>query len=229
MQKISILAHTNTKELICALAASTCYNSGSIPQVVESISSAEKLIKDCMKSGHHSVLEHFNITFAIEGVSRVLTHQLVRHRIASYSQQSMRYVSFKEDGKFDFVTPYSIKEADAHVILKFNHAMKVSHAIYCQLIDMGIKPEDARYVLPNATETKIVMTMNARELKHFFRLRCCNRAQKEIRDMAITMLDLCKEQFPIIFDENDGPACVVGPCPEGSRSCGNPWKKVKEE
>ena len=153
----------------------------SIGELREKLESAdiEKFLDKIMSLGHHSVLEHVSFTFAIEGISRVTTHQLVRHRIASFSQQSQRYVSHKEH--FTSIVPDSIA-ADRRSPARFSTEMSDTvHKAYGRLIEMGIPAEDARYILPNATETKIIMTMNARELLHFFALRCCERAQWEIR------------------------------------------------
>ncbi len=171
-----------------------------------------------------SPFEHASFTFAVEGISRACSHQLVRHRIASYSQQSQRYVS--EESGFDFVVPPIFKEDDVLNTL-FKEAMEHSHKYYCKLLKelekRGIKGEsarqDARFVLPNAAETKIVITMNARELLHFFRVRCCSRAQWEIRALATEMLRLVKRVAPLLF-KDAGPSCVVGKCPEGRFSCG---------
>ena len=166
--------------------------------------------------GHLSTLEHVTFTFAIEGVSRVLTHQLVRHRIASYSQQSQRYV---KEHDFETIVPASIAskpEAKA----KFDKLMTEIQAMYDEFIALDIPAEDARYILPNATETKIVCTFNARSLLNFFSLRCCTRAQWEIRALANEMLRQCQAVAPVIF-ENAGPTCVSeGVCHEGAMSCG---------
>ena len=159
--------------------------------------------------GHHSVIEHAVFTFSVEGVSRALTHQLVRHRVASYSQQSQRYVSMKEPS---YVTPHTVQD-DPEALKVFEDTGKLE--------SMGIPAEDARYLLPNGCTTNITITMNARELLHFFSLRCCNRAQWEIREMADRMLELCREVSPVIF-RDAGPPCVRGPCPEGKLSCGKP-------
>ena len=187
-----------------------------------------KPLESAVSSGHESILEHAVYTFEIKGVSRALTHQLVRHRIASYSQQSQRYV--KMDG-FEYVTPKSIEDATSSVWTDsdgnltdtlgiYENLMEKIHSIYSDMIKSGIPEEDARYVLPNACCTNIIVTMNARELRHFFALRCCERAQWEIRAMANKMLRICKEVSPTIF-ANAGPSCVVtGRCPEGKRSCG---------
>ena len=191
----------------------------------------ERFVKEIVKSGHESVLEHVKFTFAIEGVSRSLTHQLVRHRIASYSQQSQRYVK-EED--FDYIIPPSI-EKDEILKKNFIEGIEKIRDVYKKMIErykeMGVEGEkanqDARYILPNAAETKIVVTMNARELLHFFKVRCCTRAQWEIRELAYKMLEICKKNLPAVF-EKAGPKCVfLGYCPEGEKfTCGRyPLKK----
>ena len=187
--------------------------------------------------GHHSPLEHVSFTFAIEGVSRALTHQLVRHRIASYSQQSQRYVNL--DKTFEYITPPAILSED-ELKYVFDHIMNVLHNAYMVMsenlkvkyLENGMNEreankkaiEDARYVLPNACETKIVVTMNARTLLHFFEKRCCSRAQWEIREMANKMLKLCNEISPTLFSLA-GPTCKKGYCNEGNMSCNPKYRK----
>lgn len=186
----------------------------------------QKPLMAALRSGHESVLEHAVYTFEVKGVSRALTHQLVRHRIASYSQQSQRYVRMAYSSRdcFDYVMPKSIWDNPEARVLYDNH-MRATAEIYGRLVDCYKLPmEDARYILPNACTTNIVITMNARELRHFFALRCCERAQWEIRELANRMLKICKEISPIIFD-NAGPRCEqLGYCPE-SKSCGRMPKK----
>lgn len=215
---IELLHHTPDPEQTIALAARLCYSPVGIEELREKISSGDirQFIDKIMSLGHHSVLEHASFTFGVEGISRVTSHQLVRHRLASYSQQSQRYVSHVE--RFDAVMPPSIA---AHEEAKriFDFTVGVVHQAYSRLVEMGVQPEDARYLLPNATETKVIITMNARELLHFFRLRCCERAQWEIRDMAVGMLKLAKQVAPTIF-QTAGPGCLAGPCPEGEFCCG---------
>jgi thymidylate synthase (FAD) len=161
-----------------------------------------------------SPIEHVSFSFGIEGISRACSHQLVRHRVASFSQQSQRYV--KEEA-FDYITPPSITERAFAPM--FHRAMERAQEEYTKLIEAGVPAEDARFLLPNACETKIVVTMNARELLHFFRVRTCNRAQWEIRGMAKQMLALCKEAAPVIFSKS-GPGCLYNACGEGKMSCG---------
>ena len=224
--KVSILEYTLNPENVVALSARLCYSPVGIDELKENLSQQEKekLIDILRKSGHLSPFEHASFTFAIEGISRACSHQLVRHRIASYSQQSQRYVS-EEEG-FDYIVPPLFKE-DLELYSLFLNAMEQSHNYYCKLIkkleEKGIKGEiakqDARFVLPNASETKIVVTMNARELIHFFRVRCCKRAQWEIRNLATEMLKLVKKIAPLLFKDS-GPACLTGKCPEGRFNCG---------
>jgi thymidylate synthase (FAD) len=176
----------------------------------------ENLLLRVISLGHHSVLEHASFTFGIEGVSRAMTHQLVRHRVASYSQQSQRYVEFVED--LPRIVPESIKN-NTMFNNQFEEHYKASFELYRSMCQSGIPAEDARYVLPSGTETKIIVTMNARELRHFFRIRCCRRAQWEIREVAEKMLRLVKVKAPALFADS-GPSCICGPCPEGKLTCG---------
>ncbi|MDD2365380.1 MAG: FAD-dependent thymidylate synthase [Desulfuromonadaceae bacterium] len=215
---VTLIEHTPNPERTVALAARLCYSPTSIDNLREKLaeSDIESFLDKIMSLGHHSVLEHASFTFGIEGISRVTTHQMVRHRIASFSQQSQRYVSHKDE--FTSIMPDTIAEnSEARQIFAF--MSETVHKAYAQLVEMGIPPEDARYILPNATETKIIMTMNARELLHFFELRCCQRAQWEIREMSIEMLRLVKSIAPVIFRQA-GPGCVSDPCPEGKFCCG---------
>lgn len=218
--KVTLLAHTPDADLICAAAGNSCYSDRPASEIIEDID-AEKTLSRIVGMGHHSVIEHAVFTFSVEGVSRALTHQLVRHRIASFSQQSQRYVSIDEPS---YVEPHSVA-ADDEASRLFNETMEVIWDAYRRLEGMGIKPEDARYLLPNGCTTNITITMNARELLHFFSLRCCERAQWEIREMAEAMLEECRKVSPVIFAKA-GPSCVRGPCPEGKKSCGRPRKGI---
>jgi thymidylate synthase (FAD) len=214
---VKLLSHTADGEKIAAIAGKLCYSSGGYDKITgtltdETIASFINKINDL---GHYSVLEHMSFSFIIEGVSRALTHQLVRHRIASYSQQSQRYVN--ESG-FDYITPHTIEDKP-ELKKQFDSMMDSINTFYKSMTDAGIPKEDARYALPNAAETKIVVTMNARELLHFFEKRCCNRAQWEIHEMSDLMLAEAKIAAPLIF-KNAGPGCVGGPCPEGKMTCG---------
>jgi thymidylate synthase (FAD) len=221
---VKLLEHTPDPERTIAAAGRLCYAPVGADELFDEMSDAEikKLLTFLIKAGHMSAIEHAVFTFAIEGISRACSHQLVRHRVASYNQQSQRYVTYDS---LEFITPPTIsgkKEAAA----AFDNGNKAAMDLYKELLDAGVPAEDARYVLPNAAETKIVVTMNARELLHFFTLRCCNRAQWEIRDLARAMLDIAKEKAPTVFAAA-GPACVRGTCPEGSMTCGDPWPKHK--
>ena len=171
--------------------------------------------------GHESVFEHASFTFGIEGVSRVLLAQITRHRIASFSVQSQRYVSY-ENG-FGYIMPPQIEALGKDAAEKYHHQMTQIQEWYQEwqsLLGNGEKSnEDARFILPNACETRILMTMNVRELRHFFTLRMCNRAQWEIRSLAIQMHKLCMQTAPALFADA-GPACLRGHCPEGDKTCG---------
>ncbi len=215
---VTLVRHTPDPEQTVALAARLCYSPITIGDLQERMAGSDirSFLEKILSLGHHSVLEHVSFTFGIEGISRVTTHQLVRHRIASFSQQSQRYVSHKD--KFDVIVPPTIA-ANKELSERFAALIGDIHGLYGEMVENGIPAEDARYVLPNAAETKILVTMNARELFHFFRLRCCERAQWEIRAMAVAMLKLVKDVAPVIF-ESAGPSCLEGPCPEGALTCG---------
>jgi thymidylate synthase (FAD) len=217
--KVTLLQHTPEPERTVALAARLCYSSASIGELNKKFSNADitDFLAKIMSLGHQSVLEHASFTFGIEGISRACSHQLVRHRLASYSQQSQRYVTFTGDD-FPLIVPESIASSGQRMKI-FSKAVKAAAKAYRELADDGVPAEDARFVLPNAAETKIIVTMNARELLHFFELRCCERAQWEIRAMAIEMLRIVKPAAPVIFS-SAGPGCLVGPCPEGTMTCG---------
>ena len=218
MLKVTLLEHTPDPERVVAMAARLCYSSSGAAELAEKLSDerVKEMVEKIVKLGHASCLEHVSFTFGIEGVSRVLTHQLVRHRIASYDQQSQRYVAAHG---FQYITPPTIAEKP-EAKAKFDALMQKIRATYDELTEMGVPKEDARYVLANAAETKILVTMNARTLLHFFNLRCCNRAQWEIRDMAYKMLAEVKKVAPTLF-LNAGASCVnTGRCPEGELACG---------
>lgn len=219
--KVVLLNHTKNPDQICAAAAQSCYSEKGASELFEKTTDekAKKMIKKVVGMGHLSVVEHAHFTFSVEGVSRALTHQLVRHRIASYSQQSQRYVAMD---RAEYVLPPSI-QADPDAKKLYKRAMDDAWKAYRELASK-VDKEDARYLLPNACHTNITITMNARELWHFFSLRCCRRAQWEIRMMAWKMLGEAKKAAPILF-ENAGPGCFRGPCPEGEYTCGRPFKK----
>ncbi len=217
--KVTLLAHTPDPDKLATLAALTCY-SRDVPEIEDvSQEQVEEVLGMVKESGHHSVIEHASFTFAAQGVSRALTHQLVRHRIASYSQQSQRYVDMED---FVSITPHTIQGDEVEDI--YRRFMEEVERTYSQLKEK-VPVEDARYVLPNATPSNIIITMNARELWHFFSLRCCRRAQWEIRELAQSMLDQATEVAPVIFEDAGAP-CLRGPCPESPElSCGEPFKK----
>ncbi len=240
--KVNLLTHTPHPEKYIAAAAKLCYSSSNIQELLDDLTedNIDSFVAMLGSLGHESPFEHVSFTFGIEGVSRSLTHQLVRHRIgASYSQKSQRYVS---EGQFDYIVPPHI-ENNLEAKKIFIKAMEEDQQRYDDIVALLTKDhlqrllaegldenkakrdagklanEDARFVLPNACETKIVVTMNARALFNFFTLRCCTRAQWEIREMANQMLACVKEVAPTIF-KNCGPSCVKGQCSEGSMSCG---------
>ncbi len=221
--KVKLLRYTNDPETACAIAAHLCYSNSSIEELQEKMSKekVETLIKRIVEDGHWSVLEHASFTFGIEGISRACSHQLVRHRISSFSQQSQRYVNEKD---FSFIVPPKIKN-DKTALEKFLKSMDDCKNLYSELVSLGIPKEDARFVLPNACETKIIVTMNTRSLYNFFDRRLCTRAQWEIRLLANAMLKECQKAAPLLF-KNAGPICDrLGYCPE-KESCGrHPLKK----
>jgi len=209
--------HTPEPERVVAAAARLCYSPSGLEQLLGKDGPRDSaLIEKILERGHLSVLEHATFSFGIEGISRATSHQLVRHRIASYSQQSQRYV--RERGELSFVTPPSVKAVPG-LCARYVEEMGRMKELYDAMIEAGIPVEDARYILPNATETKLIVSMNARELLHFFRLRTCNRAQWEMRGMAKWMLQLVRPLAPTIF-AMAGPGCVEGECPEGDMTCG---------
>ena len=241
MLNVELLRYTPDGEKLAASAAKLCYSSVGISQIEQGLDDEKlnKFLNLLMDLGHESPIEHVSFTFGIEGVSRTLTHQLVRHRIASFSQQSQRYVRLNQ---FEYVIPPAIennKEAKEIFIKAMEEDQKryekISNLLFedhfNKYIAEGLKEkdakskaekeaiEDARYIFPNACETKIVLTMNARSLFNFFKLRCCNRAQWEIRELATQMLIEVKKVYPILF-KNAGPGCLNGPCPEGNMTCG---------
>jgi len=212
--KVKLLRYTADAELLCGAAALTSTKSGSPSEMFEKMKPeiAKRVIRKVTGYGHTSIIEHACFTFSIEGVSRAMTHQLVRHRIASYTQQSQRYVTYNT--LENYITPPSItNNSEAKKI--FDETLRKISETYEKLLNLKIPKEDARFILPNAAKTNIIVTMNARELRHFFNLRCCARAQWEIREVAIEMLRQVKRVAPTLF-ENAGPSCVeLGYCPEG--------------
>ena len=256
MPKVTLITHTPDPEMTIASAARLCYSPATIAQVQEKLTpeKAGEFVEMLAGLGHQSPIEHAVFTFGIEGVSRALLAQITRHRIASFSVQSQRYVRLED---FRYVIPPEIEaipEARAQFIASMNDDAKkylelvqtLENAHTARLMADGLDEkaarakaskqanEDARFVLPNACETKMVMTMNCRSLQNFFNLRCCNRAQWEIRAVADEMLRLVLPLAPHIF-ASAGPRCLVGPCPEGRMCCGKQtevrakYAKLKEE
>lgn len=220
MIKVKLIGYTKDPEQNVTAAIRQCYSAVGANEIKKKVDklTADRLIKQVLGSGHTSTIEHASFTFAIEGVSRAMTHQLVRHRIASFSHQSQRYVDLSKD-RLNFITPPTIK-GNKDIEKEYKKTMKLIEKQYKRMIDLGIKPEDARYILPNACETKIVVTMNARSLHNFFSERCCTRAQWEIRQLANMMLVEVKKVAPILF-QNAGATCETEKvCWEGKMSCG---------
>lgn len=240
--KVKLLSYTPQPEKVISMAAKLCYSSVGVEGIEENLTeeSVDKFLNMLINIGHESPLEHVSFTFAVEGISRACSHQIVRHRIASYSQQSQRYVKLDQ---FEYIIPHEINEIEEAREL-FIDSMKKDQEVYDKLVDILFEKhynnlikygknekeaksqaekkaiEDARYVFPNACETKMVLTMNTRSLYNFLDHRCCERAQWEIRELAIEMLRQLKEVAPILF-KNSGPNCVKGACPEGNMACGN--------
>ncbi|MCH5186438.1 MAG: FAD-dependent thymidylate synthase [Oscillospiraceae bacterium] len=238
---LKLLAYTPEPEKVVAAAAKLCYSKSGIDDILENLTpeKTEKFIRSLLDMGHESPFEHISFTFGAEGVSRALLAQITRHRIASYSVKSQRYVS---EAGFEYITPYEIAgipeaeeifeeavEKAGEYYRRLSEILQKRH--YDELIAAGVDEkkaardaekraiEDARFVLPNACETKMVFTMNARSLFNFFSHRCCNRAQWEIRFLADEMLRLVKEVAPSVF-KTAGPPCIRESCPEGRMSCG---------
>ena len=277
MLKVKIIAHTPEPDKVVAQAGKLCYSAVGVDEITQKLTEEEiaRYVNMLASIGHESPLEHVSFTFAIEGISRACTHQIVRHRIASYSQQSQRYVKLEQ---FEYIVPPAI-ESNSEAKRIFIEAMERDQKAYDELVDLLLEDilidkhaadygscireilkenpdavpdrskvldlyaekffedyrkaekqaiEDARYVFPNACETKIVITMNARSLLHFFNVRCCNRAQWEIREMATEMLKECKKIAPALF-KKAGPDCVYGKCGEGKMSCKHPRKEDEFE
>lgn len=253
--KVTLLRNTSQPEELIATAARLCYSSDTVEAIIAKFAQnpeqVENFVRRLESMGHESPFEHVSFTFAIEGVSRALTHQLVRHRLASYSQKSQRYV---KEGQFSYIVPPSMKPIEAEYIAAMEDAQKHYDNLFVKLMEIKVTQyleknpdpeietgvlllysfqqknkklysqfekvaaEDARYVLPNACETSIIVTMNVRTLWHFFHERCCYRAQWEIRRMANQMLRLSKKASPLLF-KNSGRPCLSGVCPENSMQC----------
>ena len=205
--EVTLISATKDPAVLCGTAAATCTNTENYLQSLH----------HAVESGHTSVLEHATFTFKVTGLSRTALAQLTRHRLASFDVQSQRYVKIDNP---ELVIPDSIKNST--FANEVEETMLSVMQLYKRMVEAGVPCEDARYITPQAVPTTLVMTMNARELLHFFSLRTCNRAQWEIRAMADEMLRLCKEYAPEIF-KYAAPGCVTGKCPE-KRPCGRPRK-----
>ena len=230
-QRVVLVRHTPEPEALTALRARLCYAGGDVDGLMRTVEEKDQraFVERVMGMGHESVLEHASFTFLIEGVSRVLLAQLTRHRIASFSVQSQRYVSYA--GGFGYIVPPAIRALGSGAEEEYHRQMAQIQAWYEEwqkrLGDAGEKSnEDARFVLPGACETRVLLTMNARELRHFFSLRMCSRAQWEIRALAQTMFELCCREAPALF-RDAGPGCLRGACPEGEKSCGR-QREIRE-
>ncbi len=222
--RVQLVRHTLQPQELVALGARLCYAGGTVDSLVERISSQDQqaFVQKVMGMHHDSVLEHASFTFLVEGVSRVLLAQLTRHRIASFSVQSQRYVSYQSG--FGYIIPPAIRALGEEAVAEYESQMAQIQGWYegwqQKLGNAGESSnEDARFVLPGACETRVLFTMNVRELRHFFALRMCNRAQWEIRAMAQQMFEQAYPVAPALFADA-GPGCISGPCPEGNRSCG---------
>ena len=225
-QHVELLCHTPDPEEIVAMGARLCYSPVDIERTRAYVNKRDRetFIGGIMESGHLSTIEHASFTFGIEGVSRTLLAEITRHRIASFSVQSQRYVSLDKPEGFDYILPPPVAALGEEAVQRFDEQMRTIAQWYREWrAALGGKGEganeNARFVLPGATATRMILTMNARELLHFFSLRCCNRAQWEIRALAWRMLELAHGVAPNIFSYA-GPGCVHGECPEGKRSCG---------
>lgn len=249
MVKVTLLAHTPNPEATVAAAAKLCYSPSDIDAIRDGLTPEKTaaFVEMLSEIGHESPIEHVSFTFGVEGISRACSHQLVRHRIASYSQKSQRYVS---EDSFEYVIPPEVEgipEAKEEFIRQMQE-IEIGYKRLAELLtnkhaenfkSQGLDEkqalqkakkkafEDARFLLPNACETKIIVTMNARSLNNFFRHRCCNRAQWEIKQVADKMLAEVLKVAPNLF-KNAGPSCVFGSCPEGKMTCGR-IKSVREE
>ncbi|MCL1854594.1 MAG: FAD-dependent thymidylate synthase [Clostridia bacterium] len=223
--RVEMVRHTAQSEELIALGARLCYAGGDVDELSRLVSKSDQqaFLRKIMEMGHESVLEHVSFTFLAEGVSRTLLAQLTRHRIASFSVQSQRYVSY--DKGFGYIIPPSVKALGTQAVADYEDQMAQMQQWYEEWQRRlagggeGTSNEDARFILPGACETRVLMTMNARELRHFFALRMCRRAQWEIRAMAAMMFEQCYRQAPVLF-EDAGPGCLRHSCPEGKKTCG---------
>lgn len=228
--RVELLRCTEKPEELVAMAAKLCYSAAGVDELRQGVSEQDQtsFVSKLTDMGHLSPIEHTSFTFGVEGVSRSLLAQITRHRIASFSVKSQRYVGegsgVQDDGVFNYIIPPRIAELGPEEAQEFTRQMAQMQKWYDYWLGKlavygDAAKEDARFVLPNAAETKLVVTMNARELLHFFNIRCCNRAQWEIRALATEMLRLVRGESPVLFREA-GPRCLAAPCPEGRMSCG---------
>ena len=222
----TLLSYTPHPDELVAAAARICYRDIAASELLqcEGENLSRKLIAELFRSGHTSTFEHVSFTFGIDGLSRVASHQLVRHRVASFSQQSQRYVKMIPDTEAVIVPP-SV-EGNDEALRVYQDCVKMAQETYRKLIALGIPKEDARFILPHGYSTRLVLTMNARELHHFFSLRLCKRAQWEIHELARQMLLLCRQKAPVLF-EKAGPFCIFSQCQE-ARSCGKPYLNMED-
>lgn len=220
--KVSLISFTNNPEQTCAIAANLCYSSLSKAELIKSLSASkiEQLLDKIIDLGHLSVLEHATFSFLVEGISRISTHQLIRHRIGcSYSQRSQRYVLEENP---EFIVPQAIKNTAKEAA--FIEYCQQGYQLYSEQIACDVPKEAARYLFPQAIASKIFVSMNARALYHFFALRMCSRAQDEIRTLACKMLAEVKKVAPVLF-KKAGASCEFAHCPEGEKSCGRGARK----
>lgn len=223
---VKLLRYTPAPEELVAMAGKLCYSPSNLDDLQEKIESHDqsKYLKKLTDLGHLSPIEHASFTFGIEGVSRSLLAQITRHRIASFSVQSQRYVALgDEEHDFDYVIPPAIENLGEEAVQEYRRQMQTMNEWYqtwrARLGNGTSANEDARFVLPNACETRVLLTMNARELRHFLALRMCSRAQWEIRAMAEEMFRQAVRVAPALL-RDAGPGCLRGACPEGAKSCG---------
>lgn len=223
--RVELLSYTPEPERTVALAARLCYSSRAVAELKSSLpdEEVEGLVARLLAMGHLSALEHAHFTLGVDGISRACSHQLVRHRLASYSQQSQRYVPLRE---VNAIVPPSVEQHPKWEPL-FRAKLVELWDLYAAMCADGLPAEDARYILPNACETKIVVSMNARELRHFFALRLCRRAQWEIRALGFGILQAVIPVAARLF-RGAGPGCVGGACPEGGYTCGKPAELRQE-
>ena len=220
---VKLIRHTLSPEEVVALGARLCYSKARIENLTERVEKQDQteFCSRILSMGHESVMEHASFTFGVEGVSRVLLAQLTRHRLASFSVQSQRYVSYEKG--FGYIIPPKIKALGEDAVAEYERQMDQMHAWYTEWQEkLGTgegSNEDARFVLPGGCETRLMVTMNVRELRHFFSLRMCSRAQWEIRALATQMHRLCMEVAPVLFADA-GPECLRNACPEGEKTCG---------